>query len=51
VGRRDTEPVAGALNEPLFELVGEVLGSLTLPTTASSANQPPLVLHDVAFGA
>jgi hypothetical protein len=27
VGRCDDESVAGALNEPLFELVGDVLGA------------------------
>jgi hypothetical protein len=37
VGRRDDESVAGALNEPLFELVGDVLGAATTARAPSRA--------------
>ena len=47
VGRRDDESVAGALNEPLFELVGDVLGAAHHCPRALAARDIEEIAHDL----
>ena len=47
MGRRDDESVAGALNEPLFELVGDVLGAAT---TARAPSRAARDVEQIAHG-